>query len=385
MLNYFQEVLTQTSVIYLVLDPSGKVIFVSPALQQILGLNPAATIGKNWFEITRNNISDQLAVKKRISDFIQSDENTLPTYVTHLQDVNQNDVHILWNTIKASDGQLIGTGQDITQKVIQEKLITDVNNSLKEVNTYMKDSINYAARLQKAILKNPDVLREEFTDLSIFYRPKDVVSGDIYFYSTTKKYQYIAAIDCTGHGVPGAMLSLIANTLLRNIIKRKGVHSVSEILKKLDKEFINYLNENNSSYVIADGLDIALIQIDKAKNCYTFAGAFRPMIVLNNGVIEVVKASKYPIGFYEDVEKTFEEHKRPIVEGERIVLFSDGFPDQFGGERSKKINRIRFLEMLESIDSNSGIAYEQALRYLFEGWKGTNEQTDDVTVISFKI
>lgn len=383
MTSLVQEVLTQTPLIYLVLDPDGTVNFVSPGLQKVLGMLPETTIGKNWFELTRRDASERQEIRTKVDRFVASTERLLPNYIECLRDARGQEVHILWNTIKTGDNQLVGTGHDITQQVLQEKQLSQMNRSLRQLHTKVSDSINYAARLQQAILKNPAELRNLLPGSAIFYRPKDTVSGDLYFFTKVPGYTFIAAIDCTGHGVPGAMLSIIANTFLRDILRR-GIVSCSEILNTLDFEFVNYLNENNPNLEIADGMDIALVRIsdDYAECCYS--GAFRPLMLIRKGQVETMKASKYPIGLYSGVEKSFEEVRFSLEEKDMLVLFTDGFPDQFGGEKGKKFNRKRFTELFLHADDFTGEELEQYLEYSFENWKQQEEQTDDVTVLCIR-
>jgi len=383
--NYIQHVLESTPLIYVLLEYDGTINYVSPGLQKVLGINPTDVLKQNWFDITRKNDTELENIKRKINQFTSSSETILSNYVEQLNDAFGKDVYILWNTIKTPDNKLVGTGQDITLQIVHEIELSKYNKQLKSLNSNINDSINYAARLQNAILKDPNELRKLFPNSSILYKPKDTVSGDFYFFTEVNDYTYVAVIDCTGHGVPGAMLSIIANTLLRDIITSRKVKSCAEILTRLDREFINYLNENNPNLAISDGMDIALCRFNKDKTSVCYAGAFRPLIIIRGEEILTFKANKYPIGLYSNVSKNFEEIDIPLEKNDHLALFTDGYIDQFGGEKGKKFNRKQFTELLVEASKLDGFESEKYLDYTFENWKQNVDQVDDVTVIQINI
>lgn len=385
MTNYIQHVLESTPLIYVLLEYDGTINYVSPGLQKVLGLNPNDVLQQNWFDITRKNNAELDNIKRKINQFAESSETILSNYIEQLNDTFGKDVYILWNTIKTPDNKLVGTGQDITLQIIHELELSKYNKRLKALNSSVNDSINYAARLQNAILKDPDELRTLFPNSSILYKPKDTVSGDFYFFTEVNNFTYVAVIDCTGHGVPGAMLSIIANTLLRDIISNRKVKSCAEILTLLDSEFINYLNENNPNLAISDGMDIVLCRFDKEKSTVCYSGAFRPLIIIRGEEVLTFKANKYPIGLYSNVSKKFEEIDIALNKNDHLALFTDGFIDQFGGEKGKKFNRKQFNELLIESSKLEGLESKKYLDYTFENWKQNEDQVDDVTVIQINI
>lgn len=385
MTNYIQHVLESTPLIYVLLEYDGTINYVSPGLQKVLGLNPVDVLQQNWFDVTRKNSNELDKIKLKINQFASSNETILSNYVEQLNDAFGKDVYILWNTIKTPDNKLVGTGQDITLQVTHELELSKYNKQLKSLNSNINDSINYAARLQSAILKDPKELRKLFPNSSILYSPKDIVSGDFYFFTEVNDETFVAVIDCTGHGVPGAMLSIIANTLLRDIISNRKIKSCAEILTSLDREFINYLNENNPNLAISDGMDIALCRFNKDRTSVCYAGAFRPLIIVRDEEVLTFKANKYPIGLYSDVSKSFEEIDIQLKKKDHLALFTDGYIDQFGGENGKKFNRKQFNELLLESSKLEGFEAKKYLEYIFENWKQNEDQVDDVTVIQLQI
>jgi serine phosphatase RsbU (regulator of sigma subunit) len=383
--NYIQHVLASTPLIYILLEYDGTINYVSPGLQKVLGLNPDEVRHQNWFKLTRSNSVEYDLIKKKINQFTASSETILSNYVEKMSDAFGNNVYILWNTIKTPDNKLVGTGQDITRQMVHELELSKYNKRLKSLNSDINDSIKYAARLQNAILKSPDELKSIFPNSSILYKPKDIVSGDFYFFTEIDGFTFVAVIDCTGHGVPGAMLSIIANTLLRDIISKRKITSCAEILSHLDIEFTGYLNENNPNLAISDGMDISLCRFDKERKSVCYAGAFRPLIIIREDEVLTYKANRFPIGLYSNTTKYFEEEMIEIQPMDHLVLFTDGFVDQFGGEKGKKFNRKRFTELLVESAKLEGDVAGKYLDYNFGNWKQSLEQVDDVTVIQIHI
>ena len=383
--NYIQHVLESTPLIYVLLEYDGTINYVSPGLQKVLGLNPVDVLQQNWFDVTRKNSGELDRIKLKINQFTTSNDTILSNYVEQLNDAYGKSVYILWNTIKTPDNKLVGTGQDITLQITHELELSKYNKQLKSLNSNINDSINYAARLQNAILKDPKELVNLFPNSSILYSPKDIVSGDFYFFTEVNNETFVAVIDCTGHGVPGAMLSIIANTLLRDIISNRKIKSCAEILTLLDREFINYLNENNPNLAISDGMDIALCRFNKERTSVCYSGAFRPLIIIRGEEVLTFKANKYPIGLYSDVSKSFEEINIKLEKNDHLALFTDGYIDQFGGEKGKKFNRKQFNELLVDSSKLEGFEAKKYLEYTFENWKQNEDQVDDVTVIQIGV
>ncbi len=385
MRKYIQQVLASTTSIYILIEKNGEVNFISSGAEKILGYKLNEIKESNWYDLTRKTNESREAIRNRIDEYFNSPKTKTLNYTDKLIDNYGREKWILWNANKTADGKILATGQDITLQKENENKLQSKNSSLNILNKELSDSIKYAWRLQRAILKNPDELKQMFSDSFIFYKPKNVVSGDFYLFLTIDNYKFVAVIDCTGHGVPGAMLSIIANTLLRDIIKSRNIIDPAEILRTLDSEFVNYLNENDALNEISDGLDIALCRIDRNTNELIFSGAFRPLLILRENDVIEIKANRYPIGLYSGVQKTFLNQQFSLKTKDRLILFSDGYLDQFGGEFNKKLNRRRFVQLLQEGSELNGCEFESYLEYAFENWKQNNEQTDDVTVLGVEI
>jgi phosphoserine phosphatase RsbU/P len=265
-------------------------------------------------------------------------------------------------------------------KLAQEKL-KEQNERLEEHNKYITDSINYAKRIQNAILQNEEQLRELFPESFLIYRPKDIVSGDFYWFGEVDGKKVIAAVDCTGHGVPGSMMSMVGNTLLNEIVKILKVTDPGEILNQLDKRIITELQKgiNQQTY---DGMDIALCVIDSNEKTISFAGAYRPLYCFRNGMLEEYKGERKSIGDKKKILR-FKSQKIDYEDGLTFYLFTDGLPDQ-NDVAGKKYSPASFKSLLKSIQKNNlNIQKEKIISEL--GKHQQNEiQRDDITVVGIK-
>jgi serine phosphatase RsbU (regulator of sigma subunit) len=211
------------------------------------------------------------------------------------------------------------------------------------------------------------------------------VSGDYYFYYKKQNKIFVAAVDCTGHGVPGALMSIIANGILKEVVIKKGIEKPSEILYVLDDELQLALNKQNNTEITNDGMDVSIAVFDFDTFKVNYAGAFRPMLLVRNNEFIEFEASRFPIGFYGDVVKEFTSKEVELQKGDTFYLFTDGYCDQFGGEEKKKFNRKRFKELLLTAQSMEMDEQESFLQYALNNWKQEENQVDDVLVMGLKI
>jgi serine phosphatase RsbU (regulator of sigma subunit)/uncharacterized protein HemY len=253
------------------------------------------------------------------------------------------------------------------------------------------DSINYAQGIQQSILPEQTEILNYFPESFIFYKPKDIVSGDFYWFSKVKNENkfIIAAVDCTGHGVPGAFMSMMGNMLLNHIVNENGITTPSSILELLDSGINNALN-NKSSRTSVDGMDIAICMIDYTKKELQYAGAHNPLYILHDNKIEIIKADTREIGG--KISKTnssdikpYTNHCIPFTENMSIYLFSDGYIDQFGGNERKRFGRNQFQSLLLNNQQNQMNKQKEQLIAAFEKWKGSISQIDDILVIGIRI
>lgn len=264
--------------------------------------------------------------------------------------------------------------------------IKTVNDVLEKKNNQILDSLTYAKRLQKAILPTNEELAEVFPQNFIFYMPKEIVSGDFYWLSKMKQYTYFAVVDCTGHGVPGACMSMVGNTLLNNIINEKQIASPAEILKMLDAEIVKTLRQHEGEDSQEDGLAISLIRYDKKNSEIVFAGAGQTIMVVSDGDIQTVPSSLFSIGgaALKESNETINEITIPVKKGTLVYLYSDGYLDQFSSEKNERFSSSRFEDMISEMQSmDMSEQYINLLRRL-DAWKGTEKQLDDILVVGLK-
>ncbi len=258
---------------------------------------------------------------------------------------------------------------------------------INQHNVDMLNSINYAKKIQSALLPPKQLILKNLPESFLFYLQKDIVSGDFYFFKEIIPQQkfIIAACDCTGHGVPGALMSMIGSNFLEHIIE-DDCFSPGKILTQLNKSIIGALKQDGVQTEGRDGMDVALCLIDKTTNTLTFSGANRPLYILDeNGMHTEIKGNKRPIGGFDNSLYEFEEEAIKLMPNNSYFIFSDGYADQFGGEKNKKLSTKRFKSFLTEIHQEPMIKQEEIVAAYYKDWKSNNEQTDDVLVIGFKV
>lgn len=277
------------------------------------------------------------------------------------------------------------------KKVLEEKVtertveLKDANDKLSVAFQDIKDSINYAKKIQNAILPLDEEIKKALPQSFVLFQPRDVVSGDFYWFNRKDHLIYIAAVDCTGHGVPGAFMSMIGSSLLNEIISKKGNHDAAGVLKKLHLGVRKSLKQDRDSYESKDGMDLALAVIDTNTNSLQYAGAKRSLFAFINGEFSEVKADKQSIGGLEMKDDyTFQNHNFPLQKGDTFYLFTDGYVDQFGGEKGKKYSTKRLKERLTELQSLSLSEQCKTLEKDIVQWKSDLEQVDDILVIGLR-
>ncbi len=295
----------------------------------------------------------------------------------------------LWNRYKVTQRQ-----KNIIEK--QKDLVQKQKQKVEEKNKEILDSIQYAKRLQNAILPNNKLVKEFIADSFIFFRPKDIVAGDFYWLYPIKKSNgetiiLIAAADCTGHGVPGAMVSVVCANALNRAVKEMGIQEPGKILDTVSNFVIETFVQNENARVlsegeVSDGMDISLASINLTSGELLWAGANNSLIVVKNNSSEMVeiKPDKQPVGLYEN-SKPFTTHSMTLEKGSMMYLFSDGYADQFGGERGKKLMKANFNKFLLQIASMSSDQQLKEMENHFETWKGEQQQVDDICVIGVRM
>jgi len=272
--------------------------------------------------------------------------------------------------------------EEVEQKKNQIELQKEL---MEEKNREITDSIRYAKRLQDAILPPTGFFRSLLPDSFVFYQPKDIVAGDFYWLEKSDDTIFLAVADCTGHGVPGAMVSIVGHNGLERCVKEFGLKDPEAILDKLNELVEGTFSRSEGQ--VRDGMDIALCIIKKSGDSteLTYSGANNPLwIIRADNTLEEIKADKQPIGRY-DNRKPFTAKKVRLLDGDQIYLFSDGYADQFGGPSGKK---FKYSRMKEELIQMAGSAMEEQSKMLsrkFHEWKGNLEQIDDVCVIGVRL
>ena len=296
---------------------------------------------------------------------------------------------IIWRTRKLVKARIL------LEKMVDEKtfllkkekeVVEHIKSELEEKNKDITDSINYAKRIQEAILPSKEAILQVFPKSFILYKPKDIVSGDFYWFTETENYYLIAAIDCTGHGVPGAFMSLIASILLNEIVNGKKILVPSQILQELNNNIIEVLKQNDSDSSTRDGMDMSICRIDKKKTKLVFAGAARPLYVIRDQILMETKGQGYPIGgHYGLMNLTYSDMEMDLQKDDMFYIFSDGYADQFRDGDKKKFTTKRLKALLTEICIDDMNTQSQKLNTAFEEWKGTGSQIDDILIVGIKI
>ncbi len=275
-----------------------------------------------------------------------------------------------------------------TEEVVRQKEeIQEKNQELEVLYKHVTDSIRYAKRIQEAILP-PDALVKRLLPQSfILYKPKDIVSGDFYWVDEKDGKVFFAAVDCTGHGVPGAFMSIVGYNLLKDIIADHEPLSPAQVMDSMKKGVSRTLHHGHSEDNNAkDGMDMSMCAIDFKKMELNFAGAFNPMYLVRDGKLHQYHADKFPVGLMEGTEnQSFTNNIINIQKGDTIYVFSDGYADQFGGPKGKKFMVTHFRELLIKASALNIHEQRDFLFKTIEDWRGTLEQVDDILVIGVKV
>lgn len=268
----------------------------------------------------------------------------------------------------------------------KDNIIIESQKALvEEKNKDITDSINYAKRIQEAILPTLELKNKLFPSSLVLFEPRDIVSGDFFWFAEKKGKKIIAAVDCTGHGVPGAFMSMIGTAFLNEIVNGKDITKPSKILDNLRERIIVSLKQNGIEGENRDGMDISLLCFDENNSTVEFAGANNPLWIISNGKLIEIKGNKQPIGFYEGPLTPFTQHTIELNKGDTLFLLTDGYADQFGGSNGKKFKYKQLQNYLISEQHHTMPELEEKLKKKFHEWKGDLEQVDDVLLIGIRV
>lgn len=281
----------------------------------------------------------------------------------------------LYRSIK----KILRKEEEIKRFLIQQK------HEIEEKNKDIVDSINYSKKIQDSFFPSTAQIDNSLKDNFIFFKPRDIVSGDFYWhFEFDDGSQVFAVSDCTGHGVPGAMMSVIGCTLLNEIVKINHCKSPDLILEQLDNGIDKFFKNDSSDNNQLDGMDISICYVDKDKKILKYAGAFRQLVLVRKNELTEFKANRFPIGgggLYS--KSSFDLHNIEIQNGDQFFMFTDGFVDQFGGQVGKKIGARNFKDLLLEVSRLDSKLQEKRIAEFFSKWKGKVNQIDDVLIFGF--
>lgn len=245
----------------------------------------------------------------------------------------------------------------------------------------MLESLKYASYIQQALLPTKQAFHASFPQHFIFYKPRDIVSGDFYYVNRVKESIILAVADCTGHGVPGAFMSILGITFLNEIIQQMAVLRASYILNQLRERIMKALCQTGEEDEQKDGIDMALCVIDPLSGRLNFAGAFNPLYIVRDHSLTEIQGDKMPVGVASDEERPFSNHYFDLQDHDMIYMFSDGFVDQFGGPYGKKYKYQPFRNLILNTSTLPFHQQGSALSDSFHDWKGNQKQLDDVLIV----
>ncbi|MDN4166946.1 PAS domain S-box protein [Cytophagales bacterium LB-30] len=360
-------------------DQHGNVFYINPMIETYTGKSPSHFLQKHIgeAEIHTSIVDEWMQILKEVHEKGEkvSHEIDFPSEI--------GDRIMQVNAIPEFDEEqklesVLVVSHDITKRKLIELEIQTKNKKITE-------SINYSRRIQGAILPDTVIVNKVLPESFILYKPRDVVSGDFPWFIQMGDDIYIAAVDCTGHGVPGALISLIGYFLLNDIVRSRKISDPGQILDLLDEGVTQTLRQDQDDSKTKDGMDIAFCKINLKKGEVEYAGAHRPLYWLKGAELEEIKGNKFPIGggIYKN-QTNFTNTKFKVSKGDSIYFCSDGFPDQFGGENNMKFGPKRLRTILLENHDQSMEKIHEALDTQWEAWKGDYKQTDDVLLIGIR-
>lgn len=268
-------------------------------------------------------------------------------------------------------------------KKAQEEL-SKTNSSLQAYTNQVTSSIRYAKNIQNAILPKDEIIKEIFPQSFIFYKPCHIVGGDFYWFTIKSGKAVVACVDCTGHGVPGALMSMIGSNMLKNIVEEKNVTNPAAILNEMMRSLRTTFSHNNVNGKIVDGMEAAICSFDFSSGTLEFAGAKRPLMLVKRDCHEIIKPDTFSISHETPPHFKFTNHIVNLAQDDYIYMFTDGYTDQFGGEDGKRFMKSKFIDLINSVREIEMQEQAAFVEHTFDDWKGENEQVDDVLVMGFK-
>ncbi|MFA0962849.1 PAS domain S-box protein [Roseivirga sp. BDSF3-8] len=361
------------------LNDEGSIFYINPTIESYTGYNPTHFLQKNITEtdLEQRVVDQWLNILQTVGESNEKVKMEMDFPSPMGPRIMQVNAIPEFNEENKFESVLV-VSHDITERKHIELEIQNKNKKITE-------SINYAKRIQGAILPDNHVIRRRLPESFIFYKARDVVSGDFPWYMQMGDDLYIAAVDCTGHGVPGALISLIGYFLLNDIVRSRKVSDPGVILDLLDEGVTQTLRQDRDDSKTKDGMDIALCKINTKTNELQYAGAHRPLYVMKEGELEEIKGNRFPIGGGRYKNQTnFTNTTLEMKEGDSVFFCSDGFPDQFGGPDNRKFGPKRLRNLIRETQHLPMEEMHDVFDREWEGWRGDHKQTDDVLLIGIR-
>ncbi len=333
----------------------------------------------------------------RRSKAISNPIKNLATSVTNISDgdlsartevVGNNEITTLSEQFNEMLERLQKSHDSLEQKVIERTAeIFTQKEKIEAQNHQITDSIRYAKRIQTAILPSDEVLENNIKQHFVLFKPRDIVSGDFYWTGKRDGLAIIVAADCTGHGVPGAFMSMIGNTLLNQIVNERGITKPSDILWNMRKEILNLLSQKGSKAVTKnkDGMDMSICTINYDTLEVQYSGANNPLFYIRDEKLTVIKGSRQPVGSHILENEPFENHELQMKPGDRMYIFSDGYQDQYGGDENRKFMVGRLKRFFVEIHKKPLGTQKEIMNQTIEEWMADKKQIDDILVIGIKL
>jgi PAS domain S-box-containing protein len=360
------------------ISEDGRIIYTNPTIETYTDAKPSEFINHSLDELHIGN--GFLNSWKEMLEVVKLEKNKVCKELKFHSQLGERIMQV--NAIPEYNDGVMESVLVVSHDITEQKII---ELEVKEKNKNINESINYSKRIQNAIMPDNNVIKSVLPESFIFYKPKDVVSGDFPWFKSNGDTIYIAAVDCTGHGVPGAMLSLVGYFQLNNIVEGNSALDPGKILDLLDEKVNSTLIKSGNEENIKDGMDIAFCKIDKKNKVLEFAGAHRPLYYMTKDGIQELKGNRWAIGggTYKN-QSTFTNYKLDVKKGESVFFFSDGLPDQFGGPENRKFSSTKIKSILEQNQKLSMDKLAAVFDKEFAAWKGDGKQTDDVLMIGIK-
>lgn len=322
--------------------------------------------------------------------FKKLDEKIKDSAVASERIEQQNrDLMALQDTLKEQNEELKTNQEELRaladEQMAQNERLQSKQKMISEAYKHITESIMYAARIQKAFRTDPQVITDNFAESFILEKPKDILSGDFYWYAEQGKYKILAIGDCTGHGVAAALMTMVGITTIYQIINVEQVVTPSAVLLKLHHRILEILQGRGGKQSVNDGMDISLLVIDTEQQVLTFAGANSSICLVRNGQIERITSAKLPIGSFQiKKERSYPDIEIVLQPGDKIYAYTDGFQDQFGGSDNTKYFSRRFRELLLKTSHAPMNSQKSLLFNELRSWQGSQSQTDDILVVGLQ-